>query len=102
MARSNGGDALISVIYTAAAVDADAAVAINEAMTQAVRAAEQAHPNGFTISAVSHDSQLVQNSRTVEPSFFAAATGRAAVTVQDQRLLVTVAIVVQADIQRSP
>jgi hypothetical protein len=92
---------MTSVIYTAAAVDVDAAVAINEAMSQAVRAAEQAHPDGFTISAISHDSQLVENSRTVEPSFFAAATGRAAVTVQDQRLLVTVAIVVQADAQRS-
>lgn len=101
MARSTGGAALTSVIYTAAAVDADAAVAINEAMSQAVRAAEQAHPDGFTISSVSHASQLVEDSRTVEPSFFAAATGRPAVTVQDQRLLVTVAIVVQAGLQRS-
>ena len=99
MARSDtAGAALNSIIYTAAAVDADAAAAVNEAMTRAVRAAEQAHPTGFTITAVSHDSQLVENSRTVEPTFLAAATGTPTpVTVQDQLLLVTAAVVVQAN-----
>ena len=87
-----------SIIYTAAAIDADAAVAVNEAMARAVHAAEQAYPDGFTITAVSHDSQLVETTRKVEPTFFAAATGaRAAVTVQDQLLLVTAAVVVQAN-----
>jgi hypothetical protein len=97
MARSSGGATLDSIIYTAAAIDADASVAVSEAMARAVRAAEHAHPEGFTIISVSHDSQLVETTRRVEPTFFAAATGAGtAVTVQDQMLLVTAAVVVQA------
>lgn len=85
-----------STIYTAAAVDADAAAAVNQALSLAVQAAEQAHPQGFTITAVSHDSQLLTNTRTVEPTFYGAASGASGTTVHDQQLLVTAAIVVQA------
>lgn len=85
-----------SIIYTAAAVNADAATAVNQAMSLAVQAAERAHPQGFTITAVSHDSQRLTDARTVEPTFFDAAVGTRQVTVQDQSLLVTAAIVVQS------
>ncbi len=85
-----------SIIYTAAAIDADAAAAVNQAMSLAVQAAECAHPDGFTIAAVSHDSQLLSDARAVEPTFFEAAVGARQTTRQDQLLLVTAAIVVQS------
>ena len=84
-----------STIYTAAAVDTDAAAAVNQAMSLAAQAAEQAHPQGFTITAVSHDTQLLTHTRTVEPNFYSAAVGASGTTVHDQQLLVTAAIVVQ-------
>lgn len=64
-------------------------------MTLAMRAAEQAHPQGFTITAVSHDSQLLNTLRTVEPTFYAAAAGATPTTVHDQALLVTAVIALQ-------
>jgi len=61
--------------------DSDAAAAVNQAMTLALQAATRAHPAGFTITGVSHDSQLLSNPRTVEPTFYAASTGATPTTV---------------------
>ena len=87
---------MTSSVYTAAAMDADAAAAVNQAMTLALAAASQAYPDGYTITAVSHDAQLLTNPRTVEPNFYEASTGAGPTTVHDQVLLVTAVIVVHA------
>lgn len=87
--RTSAAGAPAGAVYTAAAIDPDAAAAVNQAMTLALQAATRAHPAGFTITGVSHDSQLLSNPRTVEPTFYAASTGPTPTTAHDQVLLVT-------------
>ena len=84
-----------SAVYSGVGIDADAQAAVNHAVRAAVQAATDAHPAGFTITAVSHDSQILTVNRTVEPNFFGAAMGGRPSIVQDQSLLVTAVIVIQ-------
>ena len=87
---------MTSSVYTAAATDADPAAAVNQAMTLALAAASHAHPDGYTVTAVSHDARLLTTPRSVEPNFYQAAAGAGTTTVHDQVLLVTAVIVVEA------